>query len=67
MDASLVRVAWSVVDEATIPSPESLSLGEWVGVVLRELENRATLSPQERQQISQYILERRHLITDLYS
>ena len=67
MDASLIRVAWSVVEEAPIPSQENLSWADRMGALIRELESRVTLSPHERQQIHQYLLERQHLITELYS
>lgn len=66
MDTNLIRMAWSVVDETPIPNQRNLSLAERIGTVIRELESRVTLSPQERQQIRQYLLERQHLITELY-
>lgn len=66
MDANLVRVAWSVVDETPIPPEQNVSFGDRISAAIQELENRITLSPQERQQIRQYILERQHLITELY-
>ena len=67
MDANLIRVAWSVVDETPIPSQENLSFGDRISAVMKEVESKVTLSPHERQQIRQYILERQHLITELYS
>ncbi|MFK8182683.1 MAG: hypothetical protein AB8B99_04860 [Phormidesmis sp.] len=66
MDTNLIRVAWSVVDETPIPPKKHLSLAESFGAIVRELESRVTLSPNERQQIRQYLLERQHLITELY-
>ncbi|MEM9088354.1 MAG: hypothetical protein AAGC93_06370 [Cyanobacteria bacterium P01_F01_bin.53] len=66
MDIDLMRLAWSVVDETPISRRRNLSLGDRIGVVIHEIENRVTLSPQERQQIQQYLLERQHLITELY-
>ncbi len=66
MDIDLMRLAWSVVDETPFPRRRNLSLGERISAVIHEIENRVTLSPQERQQIQQYLLERQHLITELY-
>ena len=67
MDANLIRTAWSVVEETALPAQANFSWGEQLGAVIKELESRVTLSPQERQQIRQYLLERQHLITEMYS
>lgn len=66
MDTKLMRLAWSVVDETPLPQRQNLSLGDRFGALLQAVENQATLSPQERQQIQQYLLERQHLIAELY-
>lgn len=66
MDAKLMRVAWSVVDETPLPRQRNLSLGDRFGALRQAVENQATLSPQERQEIQDYLAERQHLITELY-
>ncbi|MEO1445033.1 MAG: hypothetical protein AAFV46_02130 [Cyanobacteria bacterium J06635_11] len=66
MNTDLMRLAWSVVDETPLPRQQTLSLSERIGALIHEVEKRVVLSPQERQQIQQYLIERQHLITDLY-
>jgi len=66
MDAKLMRLAWSVVDETPLPQQRNLSLSERFGTLLQAVENHAALSPQERQQVQEYLSERQHLITELY-
>ncbi|MGD1897014.1 MAG: hypothetical protein ACFB16_08690 [Phormidesmis sp.] len=66
MDASLIRLAWSVVDQTPIPRQQNLTSRDRIGAVLSAIDQQAVLSPQERQQIHQYLLARQHLLTDLY-
>ena len=67
MNANLIRTAWSIFEETPSARSPHLSLSDRLSVVLQELENRITLLPQERQQIERYLMERQHLITELYS
>lgn len=66
MDINLMRLAWSAVESTPLPQGRCLSLGEQISEILLEIENRAALSPQELQQIRQYLFSRQHLLTDLY-
>lgn len=66
MDSRLIRLAWSVVDQTPIPQQADLTLEDRLGAVLRAIDSQITLSPQERQQIQQYLMSRQHLLTELY-
>ena len=66
MSPNLMRLAWSVVDQTVIPQRQSLTLGEQIKAVLSEIDNRAVLSPHERQHILQYLVSRQHLLQALY-
>ena len=59
MDASLIRLAWSVVDQTPIPRQQNLTSRDRIGAVLSAIDQQAVLSPQ-------YLLARQHLLTDLY-
>ena len=61
-----MRLAWSVVDQTAIPRRHNLSLGEQIKAVLGEMDNRAVLSPHERQEVQQYLVSRQHLLQALY-
>lgn len=65
MEAGLVRLAWSVIDEGRISVGKPFSMGECVNNVIQEIENRMTLSPQERRQVQQYLSQREQLIQTL--
>ena len=78
MDIRLMRLTWSVIDQApnkpgqtllpdhVSPCTSSLSLSEQINAFVRKIENQVVLSAQERQQVQQYLSERTHLIQDLY-
>lgn len=66
MDIRLLRLTWAAIDEAPAQPRYQLSIAEQINVVLGNIENRASLSPQERCQVETYLCDRKHLIQDLY-
>ena len=62
MDTGLMRLAWTVLEEGVPGSGRNLSAGDRIQAVIAEIENRAILSPQERQQIHSYLNSRQPLI-----
>ena len=66
MDTRLLRLTWSVVDEAPEQPRQRASAADQVNIVVRKIENRADLSSQERQQVKRYLCDRMHLIQELY-
>lgn len=66
MDSHLIRLAWSVVDRTPIPQRPNLTLEDRLDAVLSAIEDQISLSPQERQQIQQYLMSRQHLLSELY-
>lgn len=66
MDTRLMRLAWSVVDEAPEQPRQRASAADQINLFVRKIDDRAALSSQERQQVKQYLCDRLHLIQELY-
>ena len=66
MDTRLIRLTWSVVDEAPDQPRQRPSVAEQINAFVRKIEDRVALSSQERQQVLQYLCDRKHLIQELY-
>ena len=66
MNSHLIRLAWSVVDKTPIPQRSDFTLEDRLSAVLSAVEEQISLSPQERQQVQQYLTSRQHLLIDLY-
>ncbi|MEL6816322.1 MAG: hypothetical protein AAFP03_16155 [Cyanobacteria bacterium J06598_3] len=61
-----MRLTWAVIDEAPARPRYTMPITEQINTVLHTIEDRATLSPQERYQVQQYLCDRKHLIQELY-
>ena len=66
MDTRLLRLTWSVVDEAPEQPRQRASAADQVNIVVRKIEDRTDLSSQERRQVKEYLCDRMHLIQELY-
>lgn len=66
MKISLIRLIWSVIDETLSRCTISVSRCEQVQLILHQIDNRVQLSHQEYAEVKQYLLERQHLIQELY-
>ena len=67
MDTRLLRLTWSVVDEAPgQPKQRSSATNKQIDTFVRKIENRTALSSQERREVKQYLCDRKHLIQELY-
>lgn len=66
MDTRLLRLTWSVVDEAPGQPRRRASATQQIDTFVRRIENRTALSSQERREVKQYLCDRKHLIQELY-
>ncbi|NEQ54766.1 MAG: hypothetical protein F6K11_32365 [Leptolyngbya sp. SIO3F4] len=66
MKITLLRLIWSVVDETLNPPSEETSHREQIQLILQKVNNRVQLSHQDHADVKQYLLERQHLIQELY-
>ena len=66
MDTRLMRLTWSVVDEAPEQPRQRASAADQISIFVRKIDDRAVLSSQERQQVKEYLCDRMHLIQELY-
>lgn len=65
MDTGLMRLIWSVVEETPAAHLRRKTGGDQVRLLLRKIDNQTSLSPQERSQVQQYLVDRAHLIQDI--
>ena len=66
MDTRLLRLTWSVVDEAPGQPRQRKSATEQIDTFVRKIEDRTALSTQERREVERYLCDRKHLIQELY-
>ena len=66
MDTRLLRLTWSVVDEAPDQPRQRPCATEQIDTFVRKIEDRTALSTQERREVTQYLCDRKHLIQELY-
>ena len=66
MEVTLIRSIWSVLDETLTLCTANSSHYEQIQLVLQKMNNRMQLSHQEYAAVKQYLLERQHLIQELY-
>ncbi|MEM7066471.1 MAG: hypothetical protein AAF572_25305 [Cyanobacteria bacterium P01_B01_bin.77] len=65
MDTSLLRLIWSVVEETPAAHLRRRGERDRVRLLLHKIDSRVILSPQERSQVQQYLMERTHLIQEI--
>ncbi|MEO0458771.1 MAG: hypothetical protein AAF152_19625 [Cyanobacteria bacterium P01_A01_bin.114] len=65
MDTDLLRLIWSVVEETPTAHLHRGGSVEQIRLLLHSIENRASLSHQERAQVQQYLLEHTPLIQEI--
>ncbi|MGD1856192.1 MAG: hypothetical protein ACFB2W_18270 [Leptolyngbyaceae cyanobacterium] len=65
MDTGLLRLIWSVVEETPTDYLRGIGSRDQVRLLLHKIDSRVLLSPQERLQVQQYLLDRTHLIRDI--
>jgi len=66
MDTRLMRLTWSVVDEAPGQPKQRPAAADQINTFVRKIDDRTNLSSQERRQVKQYLCDRLHLIQELY-
>lgn len=66
MQVGLMRLVWAAMQAPPSPVRLRFSPGERINAAVREIERRTLLSPQERQQVQQYLYAHTQLIEDLY-
>lgn len=65
MDTGLLRLIWSVVEETPAVYLQGVGGRDQVRLLLHQIDNRVILSPQERSQVQQYLIDRTHLIQEI--
>lgn len=66
MNINLMRLTWSIIDEAPTKPRYKIPISEQIDSALHTIEDRAGLSPEEKHQVQQYLVNRKHLIKELY-
>ncbi|MBE9069548.1 hypothetical protein IQ260_23155 [Leptolyngbya cf. ectocarpi LEGE 11479] len=65
MDTSLLRLIWSVVEETPAAHLRRKGERDRMRLLLKKIDSRVILSPQERSQVQQYLMERSALIQEI--